>query len=329
MTKYSEKAVGLVLLMWLLVTITVGLQSWTGKQTIYAMQFEAVREEAHFGILANEAPGGAGWKAVGGLTIQKRIGVIYLAEAIRQNTTLSVGDIYKLLDSVFLFVSLLILFFFLRRWVPDIYCLLGVLYFSAMLPLTYLFHLFHPWDRLQLAIWIGLLCLVADRRFTLLATGLFVSVLVKFDTIMLPFFYFAVHFKTNQWKRTFIESAALLALALSTYLSLGELFPAPLDIDVGFDSTSALSQLQKNAQTLMEMNVRFPPLLVHALPALHSFTFLKQKDRFVWTAVAFGLGMSTIFILFSNYEEIRAHMIVPALVLPSALLTLNKLLDSN
>jgi hypothetical protein len=171
--------------------------------------------------------------------------------------------------------------------------------------------------------------LTQRARFTLLATGLFVSVLVKFDTIMLPFFYFAVHFKTNQWRRTFIESAALLALALSTYFSLGELFPAPLDIEVGFNSTSALSQLQKNAQTLMEMNVQFPPLLVHALPVLLSFFFLKQKDRFVWTAVAFALGMSTIFILFSNYEEVRAHMIVLVLVLPSALLTLKKLLDSN
>jgi len=313
--------------MWLLATITVGVQTWIGDQTIYSRQLEVKREALHFGILANEAPGGAGWKAVGGLTIQKRIGVIYLAEIIRKHTTLSVGKIYKLLDSAFLFVSLLGLFFFLRRWVPDIYCLLGVLYFSAMLPLTYFFQLFHPWDRLQLAIWIGLLCLVADRQFVLLAIGLFVSVLVKFDTVLLPLFYFAVHFKKNQWLKTCVESMALLILVFSTYFALGQFFPAPLDTGVGFNWVSAFSQLQKNARTLMDMNVRFPPLLVHALPIFLSLFFLQSKNRFVWTAVAFALGLSVVYIMFSNYEEVRAHMVVLVLVLPSALLNLKNFLE--
>lgn len=329
MTTHPAKAAGFVLLMWLLATITLGLQSWTGGQTIYAQELEAVREVAHFSILANEAPGGAGWKAVGGLTVQKRIGVIYLAEAIRQHTTLSIGDVYKLIDSFFLFASLLSIFFFLRRWLSEIYSLLGVVYFSAMLPMTYLFHVFHPWDRLQLAIWIGLLCLVADRRFSLLAAGLFVSVLVKFDTVMLPFFYLAVHFRKSHWKEVLIESAALFFLAAGTYIALGRLFPAPMDVDVGFNWMSALSQLEKNVLTAVKMNFHFPPLLVHALPTFLSLFFLKLKDRFVSSSVFFSFGLSVVFILFSNYEEVRAHMIVLILVLPSALLTLERILNYN
>lgn len=327
MSIYSRRVLGLVLLMWLLATITVGLQTWIGDQTVYSRQLEAQREAFHFGILENKAPGGASWAAVGGRTVQKRIGVVYLAEVIRKHTTLSVGKIYKLLDSVFLFVSLLGLFFFLSRWVPDIYCLLGVLYFCAMLPLTYFFQLFHPWDRLQLAIWIGLLFLIADRRFVLLAIGLFISVLVKFDTVLLPFFYFAVHLKKNQWQKTCFESVALLILVFSTYFVLGQIFPDPLEHDVGFNWSFAFSQLQKNTQTLIGMTMRFPPLLVHALPVFLSLFFLQSKDRFVWTAVAFALGLSAVYIMFSNYEEVRAHMVVLVLVLPSALLTLKHFLN--
>lgn len=324
----SRKALSLALLMWLLATITIGLQSWIGDQTIYSKQLEQKREEFHFAILANKAPGGAGWGAVGALSIQKRIGAVYLAEGIRKQTGLAVGKIYKLLDSVSLFIALLSLFFYLRKWVSDLYCLLGVLYFSVALPLTYFFQLFHPWDRLQLAIWIGLLYLVADRRFLLLAFGLVVSVLVKFDTILLPFFYFLVHYTKNQWQRTTLESLVLLVLAFGTYAALGQLFPAPLDVS-NFNLDGARAMLLSNAQTFADMNVRFPPLLVHVLPMFLSLFFLRFKERFVWASVAFGLGLSVVYVLFSNYVEVRAHMVVLVLVFPSALISVRTFLEHN
>ncbi|MEO8118440.1 MAG: hypothetical protein ABI606_03860 [Rhodoferax sp.] len=324
----SRKALGLALLMWLLATITLGLQTWIGDETIYSKGLEQQREEFHFAILANKAPGGTTWGAVGALSIQKRIGVVYLAEIIRKYTGLAIGKIYKLLDSVFLFISLLSLFFYLKKWVPDIYCLLGVLYFCAVLPLTYFFQLFHPWDRLQLAIWIGLLYLVAERRFLPLAVGLVVSIFVKFDTILLPFFYFMVHFTNTQWRRTSIEALALLALAFGTYSALGQLFPAPLDAS-HFTWNGAATMLLSNARALMDMNVRYPPLLVHALPLFLSLFFLHSKDRFVRYSVAFALGLTAVYVLFSNYKEVRAHMVVLVLLLPSVLISLRKVLERS
>lgn len=319
----------LTLLIWLMATVSIGLQGWVGDQTIYSKQFESLRESAHFGILANEAPGGAGWAAVGGLTVEKRIGVVYLAEGIRKLTKLPVGEIYKLLDTVFLFAFLTGLLFYLRRWVPDVYCLVGVLYVSTMLPMTYFLHVFHPWDRLQLAIWIGLLHLIHARQFAALAVGLFISVLVKFDTVLIPFFYFAVHLTPRQWKKTCVESLALLLLAFGTYAALGHLYPAPLDTSAGYNLETAFSQVHKNIQTIIAMNLRFPPLLVHVLPLFLALFFLQTKARFVWASVAFGFGLSAVFFMFSNYEEVRAHMVVLVLVLPSALLTLKTLIDGE
>ena len=63
MDSVSRRVFGVVALMWLLATITLGLQSWIGDQTIYSKSLEHKREEFHFAILANEAPGGAGWGA--------------------------------------------------------------------------------------------------------------------------------------------------------------------------------------------------------------------------------------------------------------------------
>jgi len=318
----ARRAGGLLLLMWFLATVTVGLQFWIGDKTIYAKGIEQTREEFHYGILANKAPGGAGWGAVGGLSIQKRIGVVYLAEGVRKFTNLSVGRVYKLLDSVFLFVALVGLYFYLRRWVPDTYALIGTLYFCGALP----FQLFHPWDRLQLALWIGLLSLVADRRFLILVCGLFVSILVKFDTVLLPFFYLLVHLRKDGWQKTVVETLVLLVVGFGTYIALGQLFPSPLDT-AGFTLGNAGQMLQRNIQTIVDMNLRFPPLLVHALPILLALLFWRSKDRFVLASVAFGLVLTAVYVSFSLYEEVRAHMVVLVLMLPSALSSIRRLLD--
>jgi hypothetical protein len=324
----TRKWFGLVLLVWLSATITVGLQQWVGDQTIYAQKIEQQREAFHFGILANEAPGGGSWGAVGGQSIQKRIGIVYLAESIRAATDLSVGKIYKLLDSVFLFISIVLLYFFLRRWLSQTYSLLGVLYFCAVLPLTYFFQLFHPWDRPQMAIWLVLLYLVASGRFYSLAAVLVVSILIKFDTVLLPFFYFMVHFSQARWRRTGGETLVLLVAAFGTYAALGHWFPDPLDSS-RFTVDVALVTLERNLQVLLGMHLRYPPLLVHALPVLLALLFLPGKDRFVWTAVVFGLGLAGVYVTFTLFEEVRTHMIVLVLVMPSALISLQHLLEGD
>lgn len=328
MAARTTKVAGFLLLVWLLATITVGMQAWVGDKTIYAGTLEARREALHFGILANEAPGGKGWGAIGALSIQKRIGVVYLAEAVRQASHLPVAKVYRLLDTVFLFAALLGLFFFLRRWVAPVHALVGVLYFSAVLPLTYFFQLFHPWDRIQLAIWIGLLYLVAERRFGWLAVGLVLSMLVKFDTILLPGLYVLVHATSQRWRRTLVEALVLGMLAAGTYFALGLLFPSPLDIR-GFDPGAARDMLARNVRVMLDMNARYPPFLVHALPALLSLFSLRSGDRFLRASVLFAFGLSVVYFSFSLYEEVRAHMVVLVLLLPPALISLERLLRED
>jgi len=103
-----------------------------------------------------------------------------------------------LIDTVFLFAAVLALFFYLRKWLPDAYCVIGVLYFCSVLPLTYFLHHFHPYDVFNWATWILLLYLTRERRPLLLGACLAVSVAIKFDTLLLPALYFLL--RTQDWR---------------------------------------------------------------------------------------------------------------------------------
>ena len=328
MKHIGHKALCFAALLWILLTVTVGLQSWVGDQTIYATELEARREALHHAILVNQAPNGRSWAAAGASSVQKRIGVIYLAEAVRKLSGMSIGATYKLLDSAFLFLALVALFFYLRKWLPDQYCLVGVLYFCAALPLTYFFQLFHPWDRPQLLIWILLLHLIAERKFILLSIGLVVSVLVKFDTILLPALYFVVHFRNGAWRRASCETLFLFLLAFVTNAVLSYLFQDPQEVS-RYSWSAMYAMITSNAQKALQMHVRYPPLLMHALPACLALVGLRHKPPYVAASAIFGLVLSGVFLLLTNYEEVRAHIVVLVLFTPSALLTVRNLLEHD
>ena len=316
-----------VALLWLLMSISLALQSWVGDATIYSQANEAPRAALHQAILDNQPPGGKTWAEWGALSVQKRVGVVYLAEGVRKATGLRIGAVYKLIDTAFLMLALVALFAYLRRWVPTTMALMGTLYFSALLPLTYFFQLFHPWDRLQLFLWIVLLGLIADRRFALLAIGLVVSVLVKFDTVLLPALYFAAHLRRDGRARLVAESLVLGLLAVGTSLVLSAMFGDPAEAS-RFELTGVFTQLGVNWHKLMAMKLSYPPLLVHALPLVLALAGWRQiRHRFVGLSVLFGASLGLIHLLLTNFEEVRAHMMILVLLLPAALLTAGRLLE--
>ena len=322
----SRRVIGATVLLWIFASITIGLQFWVGEKTIYADTLEIRREELHRAILENKAPGGKTWAAAGAASIQKRVAIVYLAEGLHQASGLTTGKVYKILDSLFLFASMVALFMYLRRWLPPVYCLLGVLYFCAVLPLTYFFQLFHPWDRPQLLLWIILLYLVAERRLILLALCLALSIVVKFDTIFFPFLYFAVYISGSEWRRISLEAMFLLALSIGLNAWLGQAFPDSQEVS-RYSLGVIRSVATGNAQKLFQMNFKFPPLLVHLMPMLLAFAALGRKDRFLCCSVLFALGMTVIHVLLTNYEEVRAHMMVLVLVMPAALLSARAMLE--
>jgi putative flippase GtrA len=317
-----------LLLVLLLGSITIELQSWVGDSTIYSAELESKRGILHDAILANTPPGGGSWSDVGAAALNIRVGTVFLAEVLHQFSGLAVAKVYKLLDTVFLFCALIGLFFYLRKWLTDIYCLIGVLFFSAMLPVTYYLHLFQPWDRIQLAIWILLLYLVRERQILLFGFFLAVSIIIKFDTILLPGLYFMVYVSAQDWRKVTVESAILFVLAVGVYLMLKHLLPTPLE-PARFGLEGVLRQIPANIQAMVSMNIRHPPLLVHTVPILLIISGFRRwsGDRFISASVLFAIGMMVIWFLFTVFAEVRTQLAALVLVLPAALLSLQKLID--
>lgn len=328
MSPQMERVLGRAALLWLLLAITLALQTWIGDLTIYGKSLEVQRAMLHQAILDNHPPGGKTWAEWGALSVQKRVGVVYLAEAVRIASGLRIGAVYKLIDTVCLLFALGALFVYLRRWAPPSAALIGLLYFSAMLPLTYFFQLFHPWDRLQLLLWIVLLGLIADRRFWLLGVGLVLSVLVKFDTVLLPALYFAVHVRREGWQRLLAESLVLCGLVVGASLLLGHLFGDPAE-GSRFSRAGVFTQLGLNWHKLMVMKLSYPPLLVHALPLALALFGWQGQPRFIGMSLLFGVAMGLIHLFLTNFEEVRAHMMVLVLVMPAAVAATRQLLNCD
>jgi hypothetical protein len=319
--------VRVLLLLALVGSITIGLQAYVGYATIYSPDLEAKRQQLHRAILLNQPPNGTSWDEAGALTMNVRVGAIYLAEGIHRVTGLSLGIVYVLLDTAFLFLALVSLFFYLRKWLPDTYCLIGLLYFCSILPLSYALHHFHPYDRMQLVFWISLLYLIRERKPLLVGVGLVISMIIKYDTILLPSFYYIAHVTRENWQRTSIVSLVLLAEAISVYIVLGKLFPPAVNDPARFHFWTAWQLVRENVAILLSKNIAMPPLLAHGIPLALSLVHLRRRDRFLQASVAFAMGLLAIFVCFSRFDEVRAQLMVVVLLMPTALMTLRCILE--
>jgi hypothetical protein len=309
-------------------SITIGMQTAVGMNTIYAPHYQAQREALHLGILANTAPGGGSWDGIGASSLNLRIGTVYLAEGIRVLSGLTIHKVYFLLDSAFLFLGLGGLFFYLKKWLPEAYCLIGVLFVCSILPLTYIFHSFQPWDRIQLAMWILLLYLIREQYLFLFGICLALSMVIKFDTLFLPGLYFLAHMSRTRWQRVLWESIGLFSVCIGLYLALNWWLPSPLDPS-RFTLEVTLQKMQINIETFTDMNIGYPPLLVHILPGFLALLWLKSRQQFVQASVLFAYGFLLLLFVTTWFEEVRAQLAVLILVLPAALLSLQRLLEDN
>ena len=61
----------------------------------------------------------------------------------------------------------------------------------AVLPTTYHFFYFHPWDRVSVLVWLGALWCIRERKPLTLALVLAFGMLVKFDLLFVPLLYAA------------------------------------------------------------------------------------------------------------------------------------------
>jgi hypothetical protein len=324
----NRSAAAFVLLVVLCGVLTLTMQSSVGGMSIYSESYEVRRLQAHDSILNNQLPVGAeSWNSIGGNGTNIRIAAVYLAEAMHQVLGISVIHSYWFIDTVSLFLALFLLYFFLSNWLPRHYAALGVIYVGSVLPLTYLFVLFHPWDRLSLLSWVVLFMLVRSRRTLILGVVLALSVSIKYDVVLLPGLYWLAHVSRARFTRTTLETAALFVVSFGVYFGLRAMLPG------GFGGGPGMAALMvENLQRFVQLAVYFPPvayppILVFLLPVLLIVSRFPKDDQFLRAGIVFAGALICYFFIASHFEEVRAHMPLLLLILPAALLSLQSLLE--
>lgn len=307
--------------------LTLTLQRWVGNATIYAEKFEEKRLRMHNAILHNESPP-EGWHVSGADRTNVRIFTVYLAEGLHRATGVSVLRAYLILDTVALLCVFLALFAYVRVWIPPSLALVGLLYFAVVVPLTYQFHFFHPWDRLSWLCWILGAMFIRDNRFVPLLLLLPIAVTVKWDIIVLPALYWLAYCSRDSLKAVTLRTLALAAVSLATLFALAKAFPGGADkLETGSLWDIMREQLSLNWGDFRALHVGYPPLLAFGVPLVLASYGLRFAGRFLRVSCLFGVALFIPLILDSYFVEVRAHMMILALLLPTALIGLSKLLN--
>jgi hypothetical protein len=306
---------------------TIVLQRWIGAMTVYAPELEKSRLELHAAILANRPPDGKTWESLGARNTNTRAATVWLVEGMHRVARMPVLKAYFIIDTAGVWISLLLLFVLLRQWFEPIYCVLGVLYFVSVLPLTYLFYFFHPWDRLSQCLWILLFLCIKRGWFAGLALTLVVSMVVKYDTVPVPAIYWLANVTRSAFWPVTLRALFLLAIALSALVGLAIEFPGGTSGPVTADD--ALARIAANAEALGRMNLIYPPLLMHLLPAALALVGWSRTDRVARAAVVVGLAcLVPLWFIASNFHEMRAQVPLTILLLPAALCGVQRILHT-
>ncbi|MGH7766589.1 MAG: hypothetical protein ACREQP_03985, partial [Candidatus Binatia bacterium] len=309
-----------ILLILLAGVLTLVSQTWVGNVTRYQPDFAEKQQILHDAILYNRLPPGqTSWTEMGANGTNTRVATVYFAEALHRITNLSILKVYWMIDTVALFVTFLLLFAYLRQTSSPIYSLVGLLYVAAILPLTYLFAYFHPWDRVSLVCWIALLILLRSERLVSFTFLLAVSITVKYDTLLLPGLYFLANVTWDNWPRIALRSALMFAVSFGTWIGMRLFLPG------GFEERHILAQLFRNLGDFRSTLFSYPPLLGFLIPMILAFAALRWADRFSRASVWFGVLLFVPLIIATNFMEIRAEMPILILLLPSALMALRSL----
>lgn len=319
----SDNWVSIVLLLATFLIITVVQTQYVGDRTIYAEKASERRIMRHTAILENTPPTG-GWQADGANANNIRILPVYLAETIRKYTPLNILQAYKLMDVVSVFATIGLLYFFLRYWRSDPYALVAVLFFGAILPVTYAFHAFHPWDRMGLLFWLAALWAARENRVVLFGALVLVGVTIRFDAIVLPGLYFLAHATLKNLLVVTSRTSLLSILALGLFFGLIALFPGGFE-----DRGDIVHRVAKNMRVFSELKISHPFFLGFGLPiALAAIGFAKA-DRFSRVSAIYGVILFIPHFLATNFVEIRAQMGIMVMLFPAAIAGLHTLLDGK
>jgi hypothetical protein len=296
---------------------TLAMQRSVGELTIYSGRIEGSREAMHVAILENVPPAGRTWVEIGANGVNIRVLTVYAGELLRRVTG-SVRRAYILIDTVTLWIALLLLYAYLRHWFRFETALVGVLYFTLNLPLTYLFHHFHPWDRPSAVVWLVMLLALRAHRRTVLFAVLPLAVAIKYDIVPFGVLYGLTYWPRDRC-RAIVTGGLLLVVALGTLTLLYVSFPG------GFSPRPPATLFGTNVRTFLYDRIVYPPLLTFTPLVAAAALGWRGAPHDVRVLFAFAALLLALLVFQVHFEEIRALVPMVLMMTPCALFGFERL----
>jgi len=294
-------------------SITLTEQVWVGGMSIYEPERWAVRDMMHESILHNRLPDSVkSWGAAGANGLNIRLLTVWTAEALHRSTGITVQRSYRWIETFALLSCCLLLYGFLESYADWRFALGGLLYWGSILPLTYLAHSFHPWDKPSIALWLLALICTWHRRWWALAFVLLIGVVTKYDILVFPLLVLLGFRKTEPLTRTVPRTALLLTLTLSTFILLRWFAPG------GFEPRPVFDLVKDNLKDMRGFLYSYPPLLALGLPALLAAIGYSSADQFAKGCVQLAGIIFLILFLQVYFVEFRTEVPLLLLLLPSS-----------
>lgn len=267
----------------------------------------------HQAILENEPPGEGGWNEAGANNVNTRIAVVWIADQLSRMTGRSVVYIYRAIDLVALFVALLAIDALLKHWYSPAEAVLGLALFCLLLPLTALYHYFHPWDRPMLFLWAAMIVALLKERVVIFTVLYMISVIVKFDSILAAGMILFLYAGTDTWWRATRTTLIVAAIGATVLTVLLILYPG------GQEHIEMYKQISKNISDARNMGFTYPPFLAHGLLLALGSVGWKSAPTTMRRLCVFGLLSLIPHMLFTNFLEVRAQIGTMLCMLPLAL----------
>jgi hypothetical protein len=301
--------------------VSIVAVNFVGDVTIYAPNYIRVREKLHERIIRNQPPE-RGWSVISENGENIRIAIPYLVDSIHSVTRISISQLYKVVDLIGIWFGLVIFSLYLRRWFTVWESALACLYFAAMLPLTFAYHYYHPYDRASFVTWLLAIWCARSKRFWEFSAVIVVAVLIKYDAIILPLLYFLGNSTRQTWRQCLMQCGTIEIILLAIFIALLALLPGGFE----FRQHEHGVEILRNMEMIIRKSIFYAPSLAFGLPVALAILGYTRSDHFARTSVWFaGLIIGILFVA-TRFEEVRAEQMLFPLLAPAALLGLRRIL---
>ncbi len=320
MGKRSRRWTGGLALVTLSLVLATTLQEYVGRPILYTDAYWESAEVLHRAIVTGHLPEGTTWRSLGANGTSHRVVVPLFAQWLSDHTGVELRRVYYGIDFAALTALFAVLFLYLRRWLSLGWSLVGVLYLAAVLPTTYHFFYFHPWDRVSALVWLAALWCVRERRPLVLGVVLAFGMLVKFDLLFVPLLYGAATWGERR-RRTVLVTAGLCGVTFGVLALANAMRPDAAGAGYWMHLRELLAA---NIADARQSGGAYAPLLLLLLPAVCGAAYRPSAGDahpgFLRWLAPFALLHLPLYALASSFREARALVPLALLLLPPALL---------